>query len=155
LLGFEAWTPSGPAAPDAIWRNLDLLWVLFEAKTEEGRDGVISADTVRQAQTHQTWTRKDLAAPKDPATSITCIVSQRSQIDPAAAKVAKDEVLVDPAVLRRVASATTGIHRSIRSKARGMTHPQLVAAYREALHDAELEDGNIKERLSARRITSG
>lgn len=155
LLGFEGWTPSGFAAPDIIWRNLDLFWVLFEAKTEEAHEGVISAETVRQAQTHQTWTQKELAVGKGPSVSVTCVISYRSQVDRAAAKVAKEETLASPEVLRRLAKAVTGIHRSIRSNARGMSHAQLVESYREAFRVNKLDDADIKRILSVRRITDG
>lgn len=155
FLGYESWTPSGSAAPDAIWRRLNIVWILFEAKTEEAPDGVISADTVRQAQTHQTWTQKDLGEGKGPDKALTCIVSRRTKIDPTAKKVARDEVLVSPEVLRRLAKSAIGVHRSIRSKARAMSHEQLVAAFQEGFMAADLGDDPIVRLLSTRKVSDG
>jgi hypothetical protein len=54
LLGFEAYRTAAPGGPDGIWLEGSRLWLVFEAKTEERSDTPISAEAVRQAETHLT-----------------------------------------------------------------------------------------------------
>jgi hypothetical protein len=46
LLGFEAVRPDGQADPDGVWRDGEMTWLIFEAKTKEQANSPLSVNTV-------------------------------------------------------------------------------------------------------------
>jgi len=154
LLGFESVRPNGQADPDAAWRDGTRMWVITEAKTEERADTPLSAETVRQAGTHEQWVANVLGWER-PTTALTIIVSDKAQVDPAAAPIAGDLRLITPAAIGEVAERTFAALREARAAARGMTDDELAAAVGRTFADHRLDDEQLLAELGTRRICDG
>jgi hypothetical protein len=73
----KQWESSG--TPDGAWQFGAWFATVFEAKTEEFKDGPISLKTVRQARTHEHTAKHDHSIPQTVSTS-TVIISPRATI---------------------------------------------------------------------------
>jgi Helicase C-terminal domain/DEAD/DEAH box helicase len=154
LLGFDATRPDAQGDPDGVWRDADRLWLIFEAKSEERVDGALSVSTVRQASTHHKWVQESYGWP-EPAQSLTVIVSQRQAIDENAAKVAGEEALVTPDLVRHIAARCVRALRETRAKARGQTDEQLVEQIAGRFAADGLDTDSLLAELGARRVRGG
>lgn len=151
LLGFESVRPNAQADPDAIWRDEERQWFLFEAKTEVQASRPVAAEEVRQATTHKQWALNRYEW-QQPESDVTVIVTHQTAIEDSAATVAGDVYMVSPAVLRQLAGQTVDVHRQIRTAALGMSDEQMRAAFAAAFNDRNLDTGSLVERLVARRV---
>jgi hypothetical protein len=154
LLGFEAVRPNGQADPDGAWRDDSRLWVITEAKTDERADTPLSADAVRQANTHESWVENVLKWER-PASAMTVIVSDKSEIDAAAIPLAGDLRMCSCEAVRQIAARASDALRHSRAAARGMTDSDLALAVDRAFADHRLDDDHLLEDLGARRISDG
>jgi hypothetical protein len=154
LLGFEALRPSGQAAPDSAWRDDSRLWLVFEAKTEERADVPLSADTVRQANTHQDWLA-NVEGWSSPDEAVTVIIAHRTTAHEAAIPIAGELCLCSPEALRSIAQRTSDALRRVRAAARGMSDTQLAATVADAFAQSSLESSDLRGELGARRIIDG
>jgi hypothetical protein len=154
LLGFEAERPTGTASPDGAWRDGATLWVLFEAKTEERPENPVSVTEARQAASHYDWVKAQLGW-EEPERSVTTLVSYKTFVDPAAAAVARDVVLVDPAVIREIAVRAITVFREVRPRARAMTDDQLAAAITDEFRRKRLRMGDLVDEFAKRRVADG
>jgi hypothetical protein len=80
LLGFDTWKPSGAATPDCVWQLGSLLIFVFEGKSEESPEGVISVQDCRQASGHLDWIKaqNELKDVKEP---LSILVTPKVRID--------------------------------------------------------------------------
>lgn len=91
LLGADAHKPDREARADAVWRWSDEMWTVWEAKSEAKDENDISADDVRQANTHLRAASADLDEEVPPGSYI-FLVSGRSTVHDAARALAADEL---------------------------------------------------------------
>jgi hypothetical protein len=154
LLGFEALRPSGQAAPDGAWRDDSHLWLVFEAKTEERADTPLSAETVRQAGTHQDWLA-NVEHWEAADVAVTVIVAHKTSVHDAAVPIAGELCLCPPEVLRSIARRTFDALRHVRAAARGLSDAQLADRLADAFADAGLDNPALLAELGARRIIDG
>jgi hypothetical protein len=154
LLGFHAERPVGTAPPDSAWRDGQQLWLLFEAKTEERPENPVSVSEARQAASHYDWVKAQLGW-EEPARSLTALVSYKVTVDPAAAAVARETVLVKPTVIRRLGSRAIAMHREIRFRARAMSDVQLAATIGDEFVVRHLLSDELVTVLGRRRLGDG
>jgi hypothetical protein len=157
LLGFESVRPAAQqAAPDAAWRDDDRCWVVWEAKSEEDAANPVNVnDDVRKANTHQTW-MKNYGWTPQPAAALTVIVSARTVIHEAAAKVAGDEVtLLQPAAVGELAERAVAAHRAVRARAAGLGSQELAEALAGEFVRHGVETPALLGMLGARRVKDG
>lgn len=91
LLGADSHKPDEEARADAVWRWRDELWVAWEAKSEAKHENDISADDIRQANTHLRAAANDLDEEVPPGSHI-LLVSGKSTVHDAARALAADEL---------------------------------------------------------------
>jgi hypothetical protein len=91
LLGAEAHKPPEEARADAVWRWSDEMWAAWEAKSEAKDENDISADDIRQANTHLRAASADLDEEVPPGSHI-FLVSGKSTVHDAARALAADEL---------------------------------------------------------------
>lgn len=154
ILGFEAARPNDEADPDVAWRDGPELWLVFEAKTEESPDGPLSADDVRQAETHPRWVENELGW-TPPEHSVLAIVCPKSTIHSAAKKVAGDQVLVDPATVSEIASRAADAARSVRGSMRQLDDGALAELLAGRFREHRLGDDDLIEALEQRFVRDG
>ncbi len=151
LLGFESVRRTDTAAPDTAWRDVDEIWFVFEAKTEEKPENAISATQVRQASTHPTWVRENLGW-EEPGETINVLVTYRDEVEPAAAKLAEQLRAVDPDVIRKLAAKAIELHREIRGRARGLGDEALAAQFADGFKRAGLSTSSLKSKLGRQLV---
>jgi hypothetical protein len=154
LLGFEAERPSGTAAPDGAWRDGNRLWLLFEAKTEERPENQVSVTEARQAGSHHDWVKAQLGW-EEPERSLSILVSYKTFVDPAAAAVAREIMLVDPLVIREVAARVIAVYREVRPRARALTDEQLAATMAVEFRRKRLRSADLLNEFGKRRVADG
>jgi hypothetical protein len=154
LLGFEAERPAGTAAADGAWRDGERLWLLFEAKTEERPENEVSVSEARQAASHYDWVKGQLGW-EEPESSLGVLVSYKTTIDPAAAAVARDVVLVDPNVVRNIAERAIAAYREVRPRARALGDEQLAATLAAEFRGRRLRSDHLLAELGTRRLADG
>lgn len=91
LLGADSHKPDEKARADAVWRWTDEMWAAWEAKSEAKDENDISADDIRQANTHLRAASKDLDEEVPPGSHI-FLVSGKSTVHDAARALAGDEL---------------------------------------------------------------
>lgn len=154
LLGFEAERPAGTAAADGAWRDGERLWLLFEAKTEERPENQVSVSEARQAASHYDWVKRQLAW-EQPERSLSALVSYKTTVDPAAAAVAREVTLVDPAVIFEIASRAVAVYREVRPRARALRDEQLAATLADEFRRKRLRSDDLLGELGTRRLADG
>ena len=154
LLGFEAVRPPGQAQPDSAWRDGERLWLVFEAKTEEDADQLVSVATVRQALTHRERIASDLDWP-EPERSVTTVVTPRTTVDPAAASIAGELRMCSPEEVRAVGARALEALREVRLAARGLHDDGAAAAMAAAFRARTLDNEGLTTAFGGRRIAVG
>jgi len=154
ILGFESERPTGTASPDGAWRDGQQIWLLFEAKTEEQPHNPVSVSEARQAASHYDWVKGQLNW-EEPELSVTALVTYKVSVDPAAAAVARETMLVDPAAIRDLAARAIALHREVRPRGRALSDAQLAAAISDGLRRHRLRSDDLVAALALRRISNG
>lgn len=154
LLGFESVRPNDQADPDAIWRDEERQWILFEAKTEVGPFSPIDAEQVRQATTHQQWVINRLGWP-EPEEAMTILVTHQQAIDGNAQAVAGDVFVVPPEVVRGIAGRVVAIHRDLRARGLGLSEEQIQSAFATGFSQSALDTNSLVTQLAFRRVVDG
>ena len=95
LLGADSHKPISEARADAVWRWADEIWAAWEAKSEAKDENDISADDIRQANTHLRAASKDLDEEVPPGSHI-FLVSGKSTVHEAARALAVEELSFAP-----------------------------------------------------------
>ena len=88
LLGANSHKPTEEARADAVWRWADEVWAAWEAKSEAKDENDISADDIRQANTHLRAASKDLDEEVPPGSHL--FVSGKSTVHEAARALADE-----------------------------------------------------------------
>lgn len=119
-LGFKSHRFSEQAAPDGIWAIGTMLVLVFEAKSEEGKDAGISLETVRQALGHDTWALSRLSMERSTTATVTTVITPRTTIGQDAANLLEDKnqglvFYKNIEDLRELADTTQNALRQIRS----------------------------------------
>ncbi|QXT64215.1 helicase C-terminal domain-containing protein [Tessaracoccus palaemonis] len=91
LLGAQSHKPEQEARADALWRWSDEMWVAWEAKSEAKDENDISAEDIRQANTHLRAASADLDE-EVPYGSQIFLVSGKSTVHDSARALAADEL---------------------------------------------------------------
>ncbi len=154
LLGFDAVRPDGNADPDGVWRDENATWIILEAKTEEQAAAPLSVETVRQAESHHRWVAQNLGWP-EPQETLTVIVSPRQTIDPDAAKLAVEQTLVTPEVIRDIAKRCIAAHNEVRARARGLDNEPLAVDLGARFEREHLDTASLLSELGARAVHLG
>jgi hypothetical protein len=153
MLGFDAVRPNVSASPDGAWRDGD-IHILWEAKSEEGEDGVVSTDTARQATTHPTWVVRELDWDTD-QDAIAVIVSLRRKIDDGARAVAGRNVfLVSLKSVRDLADEAIELWRDLLGAIQGLTPREAADRISGELAGRGLDTASLRKRLTARPIVA-
>ena len=116
LLGAEAHKPEEEARADAVWRWSDEMWAAWEAKSEAKDENDISADDIRQANTHLRAASADLDEEVPPGSHI-FLVSGKSTVHDAARALAADELsftLIDD--VQQVAEKVESVWMSLQGR---------------------------------------
>lgn len=150
-LGFESERPGGQGAPDGVWRDVDDLWVVFEAKTEGDPDLPISATDVRQANGHIEWVRTQRRWP-EPAHSVSALITDRSQAVEAAASVAGRLMAVPQATILGIAQDVFEAHRALRVLATGDSAETIAATFTREFRERGLDTDSITLHLSEQGV---
>lgn len=90
-VGADSHKPDEEARADALWRWSDEMWVAWEAKSEARDENDISANDIRQANTHLRAAAADLDE-EIPTGSHIFLVSGKSTVNESASALAADEL---------------------------------------------------------------
>jgi hypothetical protein len=150
LLGFQALGDQKPAGPDAIWRSGDDLWYLFEAKTDEDAAKPISAQAVRQANTHQVWAERKLSWPTPKVSRTIVVVADEREMDDAARLVVGDLSIVTLSEIRTLAAKAAEAITDVRAKARSLGDDALETLIAETFRMRGLDESGLASVLVQR-----
>jgi hypothetical protein len=147
LLGFQALGDQRPAGPDAIWRSGDDLWYLFEAKTDEETTKPISAQTVRQADTHKRWAERKLSWPTPRTSHTILLVADAREMDEAARLVAGEISIITLSQVRALAAKAAEAITDVRAKARALGDDALATMIADTYRLRGLDDQGLESVL--------
>jgi len=149
LLGFEAKRPAKEeAAPDGAWQDGSRAWIVWEAKTEEGTEGKISAEETRQANSHADWIRHNYAWP-EPERAITVLATpKRSTHESVSGIAAPGLYTVPPSLVIEIAHSTVEIHRQLAGEIIGLQDDEAAGRMAAALKAKKLDTPSLIDRLS-------
>jgi hypothetical protein len=151
MLGFDSVRPNAEAAPDGAWRD-GAVHILWEAKSEQKEDGEVSAELVRQANTHATWVVRELEW-DDAVPATTFLVSHRRAADENAVAVAAEELyLCTVEVVRELAKEVAELWQSIVARTSGLSSVELAEQAAQELATRDMTTQQLKTRLNASRI---
>ena len=151
LLGFESVRPPGQAQPDGAWREGELYWFLFEAKTEESATNPVSPSEMRQAASHEAWIQNQLGWAKAQSV-LSCVVCDKSTVDNDAAAIAQSIYVVKPDKLRAIAREAFASYRAVRPIAPGLTDEEIASAFAKEFRERRLNSASLFLALSERPI---
>ncbi len=153
MLGFDAVRPNVPTSPDSAWRDDD-VHILWEAKSEEGEDGVVSASAARQATTHPTWVVRELDWDSSQE-AIAVIVSPRTEIDDGARAVAAENVfLASSGSIRSLADEAIELWKDLLGAIHGLTPREAADRVAGELADRGLDTASLKSCLTATPVAA-
>ena len=119
------------------------------AKTEAEANNRIAMRDVRQALSHQDWLHGTFGWPR-PEYSLTCLVTEQSGIEPEAATIAQDLMVLLPNELEQLGEAAFGALRAVRQRAPGLDDEGVAAAIAAEFRRANLDTNTIALRLAER-----
>lgn len=154
LLGFEAARPNAEADPDVAWRDGAKLWLVFEAKTDESANRPLSADDVRQAETHTRWIERELGW-EEPERAVLAIVCPKTTVHSAAATIAGAQQLVHPDAVLEIARRAVAAARAVHAVARPLDDDALAEAFAVRFAEDRLANDALAGRLSQRPVRRG
>ena len=149
LLGAESYKPDGQAQPDSVWCWGQRIWIVIEAKSEEGAGGEVPVRDIRQAnsQLQQIASDRGVGTPMNGAS---IIVSPRTQIADAAVTQALPHVfLAHPDVIRDIATDTQKFWGELLLRHSGHTRQDLEHLVRTLMANHSLLPTQVMERLTA------
>lgn len=152
MLGFETARSGKPAAPDGMWRDGERR-VLWEAKTEQlAGDRVISATTVRQANSHPRWAANQLGWNSE-RPPVTLLVSPREELEPGAADVSDDHLrLVAPEKVRALAGQVCAMWAALAGQVSNVERIDVARRASVALQERGWTVEGLVEELEARAL---
>lgn len=152
LLGAEAFKPAGKGRADSVWLFADQWWLTLEAKSEASRDGLVSMDDVRQANTQLASLSNDRqTAPPDGSTSV--IVTPRRLADPDAVVIAgKHLCYCSPDEVLAVAHDAVAAWRGIRASAMNLQGVEARAIIKAKLADHRVLPTLVRDRIASDQL---
>lgn len=147
MLGFYAELPEGDAAPDCIWSIGNLIYVVYEAKSEHTPGDPIGVNDIRQAQSHGNWIRANRTCETN--TKILCLIeSPRTTVAPEAIAHAESLHHVTPGQLKEIFDEIATTLRRVRSKLTDLSDEKVLEELSRELTTGNLVPKRIMERLS-------
>ena len=116
LLGFVTNHPSSQAAPDSVWRISDSILIIFEAKSDENKEGGISVSTCREANNHYNWAKSLIPLFDGIDKKYVVVISHREKIDGQALPFAKNLYFMHISRVREIFESISGVYRRLRSQ---------------------------------------
>jgi hypothetical protein len=153
LLGAEAKRFTEDGAPDGFWLFGDWHAFVFEAKTDEGEDGGISLNTVRQAATHEQAVRSKKLLPEYVPCS-TVIISPRKAIAALAVASAGDLFYVPHAEIISLYDAASKAFEEVRAASGGNTDEVLRERFLQHYKHRKLSMQAVATLLQKKRLDS-
>lgn len=154
VLGFEAVRPNETADPDCAWRIGEELWLLWEAKTMEGKKREVPAREVRQAGTHHTWVARRLGW-AEPDRLLTVIVCPSETVQQDALAVADEHLyLASPAAVRGIATRAVEAVQVAANEAPALSREQLVGRVTQIFAEHRLDTEQLVEELSRKPVVA-
>jgi hypothetical protein len=153
-LGFEVWRDdNSTACPDVAWRDAERLWVLFEAKTLEGPELPLGANSIRQANSHDNWMEARQHWSPRPQRLLTVVVSPRATLAEAADVVADSDVaLVDPEVIETLADRAVMILSHLRGLPATLSDVELANETSTEFSQQALDSDSLVDTLGQRML---
>lgn len=152
MLGCLASNSDEKGAPDGLWEFVDGSGIVFEAKSEEQSDGVISLGKVRQALTHEDWLRQHEKVPADMKLK-TVFATYQDSIESSAQKCAADLRYVNIkgviSLFERVSKTLT----EIRNQARNLSEEAMSELIDKRYRDAKLTHKAVAAALTEARLS--
>jgi len=152
LLGFDSYHPGKEAAPDSVWTLNDEIIILFEAKSGEKEDGVISVDTCRQSQGHYKWANSTHKNYADYKKKICVIISKRKKLDGNAVAHSDDLYYIHINDIRQMFEKITGLLRRIRSQSSAYNKESIRIKLFEELESSRLTTNEIIKLFESRPL---
>jgi hypothetical protein len=151
LLGAHAHKPEADARADALWRWSGEMWAAWEAKSEARDENDISADDIRQANTHLRAASADLDEEVPPGSHI-FLVSGKSTVHDAARGLAADELsftLIDE--VKHIAERVAAVWMSLQGRLLSGADPdELRASVMREFSEGGVLPSNVLQVLSGR-----
>ncbi len=153
ILGFDAKRPANEkTSPDGAWRDGESAWLLFEAKTEEKADSTLSAEEIRQANSHTNWIQCHFAW-ANPEQAITVIISEKTELHSDAVGIANDSLyLVSPLTIREVGAQAIAAQRELASEVIGLSDRESAERLAARFAASELATPDLIARLTRHRL---
>ncbi|WP_341925258.1 DEAD/DEAH box helicase family protein [Nocardioides psychrotolerans] len=151
LLGADSHKPTDEARADAVWRWSNEMWVAWEAKSEAKDENDISADDIRQANTHLRAASKDLDEEVPPGSHI-FLVSGKSTVHEAARALAVEELSFTPIDdVQQIAERVEAVWMSLQGRLlSGADADELRPAVLKELADAGVLPSQVLQTFSER-----
>jgi len=151
LLGADSHKPDEEARADAVWRWRDELWVAWEAKSEAKDENDVSADDIRQANTHLRAAANDLDEEVPPGSHI-LLVSGKSAVHDAARALATDELsFCSLEQVQEIAEKVAGVWLDLQGRLLAETDDRVLAeSVRKEFTEAGVLPSMLLQELSGR-----
>jgi hypothetical protein len=118
------------AAPDAMWRFEDALWVSWEAKSEVQPDGSVGANTVREAGSHLRYMESHYGATA-PLGSFGMLTTPHVRVETSAVKVAEGHLFrTHPDAVLEVFDRVVRAWRAMRAQGGAADRDRVYAIFR-------------------------
>jgi hypothetical protein len=151
LLGADVKRFTQKGEPDGFWRFGDWHAFVFEAKTDEGKQGGISLSTIRQAATHEQAVRSQKLLP-DYTPCSTVIISPRTTIDPLALPHAGKMLYVSHGDIISLFDAASKAFEEVRAASVGNTDEVLRERFLQHYKHRKLSMQAIVQLLQKKRL---
>ncbi len=153
LLGFSVDHPSGTAAPDSVWNLNNKIFILFEAKSSEKEEGVISIDACRQANGHYNWAKEKLPHFDEAAKKICVVVSKKTILDESATPHANNLYYMHINRIREIFKAIVGLLRRIRAQSTDVSEEEIRPKILESLKEEKLDIKSLIEEIEGKPLS--
>jgi len=153
LLGFSADHPSGTAPPDSVWNLNNKIFILFEAKSSEKEEGVISIDTCRQANGHCNWAKEKLPHFDEATKKICVVISKRNHLDSNATAHANNLYYMHINRIREIFKAIVGLLRRIRGQSTDVSEEKIRPKVLEALKEEKIDITSLIEETEGKPLS--
>jgi Rad3-related DNA helicase len=151
LLGADSHKPDEEARADALWRWEAELWVAWEAKSEAKDENDISAEDIRQANTHLRAAAMDLDEEVPPGSHI-FLASGKSTVHDAARALAADELsFASLDQVQEIAQKVAAVWLDLQGRLQSDVHDDVLAvSVRKRFSEAGVLPSQVLQILSER-----
>ncbi|CAD6491016.1 MAG: hypothetical protein FFODKBPE_00078 [Candidatus Argoarchaeum ethanivorans] len=153
LLGFSAYHPGGTAQPDSVWDLNNKFFILFEAKSSEQEEGLISVHTCRQTNGHCKWAKQELPHFDEATKKICVLISKRTILDRNATPHANNLYYMHINRIREIFKAIVGLLRRIRGQSTDVSEEEIRPKILEALKEEKLDIKSLIEEIEGKPLS--